>query len=61
MLYFHGHVHDGSNFCKINKIPIINPGPLTYGQIGLVVIEEKNKKWEVKSTSFIKLDNYGMD
>ena len=43
---------------RANNIPIINPGPLLYGQFMYIILEQnEDKKWEYNSTHFMRLEN----
>ena len=58
----HGHTHDGSNYQNIYKprepLPTINPGSLTQGEFGQLVLTKgsKSNRWRVESISKHFLD-----
>jgi Icc-related predicted phosphoesterase len=43
----HGHTHDGVGFRRIEKLKIVNAGPLVWENYTILDLIKKEGKWEV--------------
>lgn len=56
LFWTHGHTHEGQGVCRIDRVPIMNPGPMTHGSFGVVRLEFRRGEWGVGEIRMFNLN-----
>ena len=56
VVWVHGHTHEGKGLCMIERVPIINPGPMTAGCFSIMTLKNMAGRWQLFDIRFIDLN-----